>query len=219
MVADNLISNEIVPLRTSDSGAEALGMMSDFYVNHLPIVNNLQLLGVISEDDILNYDVEEPIGSYSLSMSRPYVNSYDHIYEVMRLMAEYDLTVIPVVDEHKNYIGLITLKDLLLYFARSTTFEEPGSILVLEMSKLNYSLSEISRIVESENANILSSFLTSYVDSSRIDVTLKINRQNIQTIIATFQRYDYVVKASFQEGDYMDTLKDRYDSLIAYLNV
>lgn len=219
MIAETLLSNTIIPLRTSDTGEEALGMMNDFYVRHLPVVNNEQLLGLMSEDDILNYDVEEPIGSYGLSAPTPCVRLDDHIYEVMRMLAEYQLTVIPVVDENANYSGLITLEDLMRFFAETASFKEPGSILILEMTRMDYSLSEIARIVESESAVILNTFVHSYADSSAIDVTLKINRQDILSIISTFERYDYTIKASFNESEYLDSLQDRYDGLISYLNV
>ena len=219
MIAETLISDIILPLRTSDTGEEALGMMNDFYVRHLPIVNNEQLLGLISEDDILNHDVEEAVGSYSLSMNRPYVNIHDHLYEVMRMLADYQLTVIPVTNDQNDYVGLITLEDLLHHFAKTGSFAEPGCILILEIGKRDYSLSEIARIVESENATILSSFITTSLDSAIFDVTIKINRQSVQSILATFERYDYSVKASFNEAEYIDSLKERYDGLMAYLNV
>lgn len=219
MTAETLISNSIIPLRTSDTGQEALEMMNDFFIRHLPIVNNKQLLGLISEDDILNCDINEPVGSYRLSLLRPYVSGTDHIYEVMRLMAESQLTVIPVVNEEGDYTGLITQEDLLNYFAKTGTFTEPGSILVLEMSRRDYSLAEIARIVESESALILSSFISSQGDSARIDVTLKVNRQNVQPIIATFERFDYHVKATFNESEYVDSLKERFDALMSYLKV
>ena len=219
MIAKVLTSTSLIPLRTSDTGEEALGMMNDFYVRHLPIVNNEQLLGVLSEDDILNYDVEEPVGSYSLSLTKPYVRDTDHLYEVLRLLAEYKLTIIPVVDHEDNYVGLVTLEDLLRYFSNTGAFAEPGSIIVLEISKRDYALSEISRIVESENAAILSTLITSDPNSLKLEVTLKINRQNTQSIIATFERFKYQVKATFNEADYEDSLRERYDALMAYLNV
>jgi acetoin utilization protein AcuB len=219
MVAESLISNVILPLRTSDTGDEALSMMDDFYVRHLPIVNNEQLLGLISENDIFNFDAHEAVGSYSLSLRRPYVNAGDHIYEVMRQLAQGDLSVIPVVDDENNYLGVVTQEDLLNYFATTFSFTEPGSILVLEINKRDYSLAEVARIVESENAVILSTFITSRPESLKMEVTIKINLQNIQPIIATFQRFDYLIKASFNEAEYMDSLKDRYDSLMTYLNI
>lgn len=219
MIAENIVSDSIVPLRTSDTGEEALSVMTDFYVRHLPIVNNEQLLGVISEDDILEFDVKEAVGSYSLSLYRPFVRNNDHIYEVMRVMAQNELTLVPVVDYDDTYVGLVTQEDLLQYFARMDSFVSQGTILVLEMTKNDYSLSEIARIVESEGSSILSSFITTDAYSTRIEVTLKINAQFIQNIIATFDRFNYTIKASYNESDYLETLQERYDSLMNYLNV
>lgn len=219
MIAEELVSDEIIPLRTSDTGEEGLGMMNEFYVRHLPIVNNQQLLGLISEDDILNFDATEPVGSYSLSLSHPYVHSRDHIYEVMRVLAEYQLTLVAVVDEEGNYAGVVTQEDLLRYFASMAAFSDPGSIIVLETHRHDYSLAEIARIVESENAVILSSFVSSALDDTEITVTIKVNTQNINAISATFTRFNYIIKASFNEAEYLDTLKERFDSLMSYLNV
>ena len=221
MIAENLLSHTIIPLRTSDSGEEALGIMNDFYVRHLPIVNDKQLLGMIAEDEILEYDIEEPIGSYSLSMTKPYVKEKDHLYDVLKILSEYQLTVVPVVDAEGNNKGLISQDDLVRYFANTGSFTEPGSIIVLEMNKRDYSLAEISRIVESEGAAILSTFITSNLETERIDVTVKINRQDLQLqrIISSFTRFEYTIKASFQEADYFDGLQERYDSLMSYLNV
>lgn len=219
MIAGNILSHDVVPLKTSDSGKEALAIMGDYYIQHLPIVNNEQLLGLISETDILDHDVEEAVGSYQLSLRRPYVKDSDHLYEVLRIFHEFKLTIVPVIDAEDNYRGLITQHDMLQFFAQTGSFTEPGAIIVLEMGKRDYTLAEISRIVESEQANILSSFITSTSGTERIDVTIKINRQDISTLLAAFERYEYQIKASFQEGDYFDSLRDRYDSLINYLNV
>jgi signal-transduction protein with cAMP-binding, CBS, and nucleotidyltransferase domain len=219
MIAESLISTDIIPLQTSDRGETALEMMSEFYIRHLPIVNNQQLLGLISEDDVLNYDVHEAIGSYSLSLIRPYAMISDHIYELMRLMAELRLTVIPVVDHDQNYQGVVSMEDLLQYFAQTASFTEPGSILILEVPRRDYSLAEIARLVESEQATILNVFITGHPESARITVTLKINLLEIGRIVATFERFEYVVNASFTESEYVDSLKERFDSLMSYLNV
>lgn len=219
MIASELISKTISPLRTSDIGEEALTMMNVYHVKHLPVVNNSEILGLVSEEDILSNDLDEAIGSYELSLLKPYSNEKDHLFEVMSLMAKHKLTVVPVVDREKNFLGLITQEDLMAYFSTRFSFEEPGSIVVLETTKSNYSLAEISRIVEEESAAILTSVISSQRDSELIDITLKINKVDILKIINSFQRYDYSIKASFSEAEFTDTLKDRYDSLMNYLNV
>lgn len=219
MVAENLISSAVLPLRTSDTGKIAISIMEDFNVRHLPIVNDKQLLGLISQEDILVHNINEPIGSYELSLSKAFVKTNDHLYEVMRLLAEHQLTVIPVVDEDGNYHGMISLEDVLNCFARMAAFSESGSIVVLEFQRRNYSLAEIARIVESENASILSTFVTSDPQSNVVEVTIKINRQDIHGILKAFERFGYEVKASFNEGEYLETLQDRYNALMNYLNV
>ena len=219
MIASQLISSLIMPLVTSDTGEEAITLMSINHVKHLPIVNDTQLLGLISEADILSHNMDESIGSYQLSLVRPYAYESDHLFEVMSKMASNHLTVIPVVDSEENYKGLITQEDLLQFYASSFSFTEPGSIIVLETNKREYSLAEISRIIEGEDAAILSSFLTSDDESTSVLVTIKINRQDNGRIIAALERFDYEVKGTFSEFEYIDELKERYDALMSYLNV
>lgn len=219
MIAKDLISEEIVPLRTSDTGDDALAIMSDFHVRHLPIVNGTQLLGLISENEILEFDTEESVGSYPLKMTHPFVYDRNHIYDIMRLLNEYHLTLIPVVDKAHNYLGVVTLEDVLKFFAESASFGEHGSVIVLTVNRFNYSLSQIARIVESENTIILNSFITSTPDSTELDITLKLNRADISKILASFRRYDYDIKASFSESEYIDSLQEHYESLMSYLSV
>ena len=219
MIARELISNNILPLRTSDTGAFATAIMIEFYVKHLPIVNNDQLLGLISEEDVLDHDPEAAVGTYNLSLNRPYVNSGDHLFDVMRVMSEFNLTVVPVIEDEDKYLGLVTQEDLIQYYASSFSFAERGSIVVLEMAKSEYSLSNLSQIVESENGVVLSTFITSDHDSPRVLVTLKINKQDISSILASFRRYEYQINATFTENDLYDTMKERYDMLMSYLNV
>ena len=175
MLAKTLISKSLVPLKTSDTGEYAIGVMSEYNVKHYPIVNNEQLLGLISEEDIMKSDISEAIGSYSLALSKAYVKDDEHLYEVMRLLGEHKLTIIPVVDEEDNFVGVITQSDLITFFAETGSFSESGSIIVLEIPKRDYSMAEISQIVESEGSVILSSFITTcllYTSPSPRDATL-----------------------------------------------
>jgi len=219
MIASELISQILSPLRTSDTGEQALAMMSIYHVKHLPIVNNEELLGTISEEDILSANMDEPIGSYGLSLSRAHVNQRDHLFEVMGKMADFDLTTIPVIDDKKTYLGVITQEELMQFYAKSFSFTEPGSILVLEMERHNYSLAEISRLIEAEGIRILSTFLTKSPDSETVYVTLKIGVGDAQRAKTTLERHDYFVKASFVEETFVEDLKEHYDSLMHYLNV
>lgn len=220
MIAAQLISNLIPPLKTSDTGEQAISWMQEFNVTHLPIVNNEQFLGLISEDDILDFsDLFAPIGSHPLSLFRPFVRENMHIYEVIKIACELQLTIIPVIDAQENYCGIITMQSIVQYFGTLSGVRENGGIVVLEMNKTDYSLAEIARIVESNDALILSNYLSSKSDSTLIEVTLKLNVSDLKHVIATFERFEYTVIASYQETEYTDQLKERFDSLMNYLNI
>ena len=219
MTAESLISDALVPLTPTDTGDEALGVMNDFYIRHLPVVENETLVAVVSEDDILNADAMEAVGAYPLHRQPPFVFSDDHVYDVMKILVEFNLSVVPVTDREGSYLGMITNEDLLRFFAESSTFNDPGSIVILEMGRHDYSLAEIARIVESEGTIILSSFVRTFPDSNRMEVTIKVNSRSIAATLATFERFNYNVKASFNEKQLQEGLRERYDSLMNYLNV
>lgn len=220
MIAKELISEVVPPIRTSDSGSQALQWMEIFRISHLPIVNEKELLGLISDSDIYNLNSpEEPIGNHSLSIPSPYVFEHQHIFEVALKVAEHKLTVIPVLNDRKEYIGLITLQELLQGLAKVTNIEKHGAIIVLEMNIRDYSLVEISQIVESEDAKILSLYISTTNDSTKIDVTLKINQDDISRIIASFNRYNYIIKNTFMNTSDLDEFyQDRLDSFFRFLN-
>ncbi len=220
MIAKNLITDGIMPLKTSDTGKTALSWMEEYKVSHLPIVNNQEFLGLISELDI--YDLnnfDEPLGNHKLSLKNPYVFDSQHIYDVLKLVNEQNLSLVPVLNEKGNYQGCINLQNLVKFFARAMSVDNPGSIVVLEMTYNDYSLTDLARIVEENDAKILSTFLINHENSTRLDVFLKLNTVEISSILKTFERFDYFVKASFGEEANLDDLRERYNSLMNYLNV
>lgn len=221
MLAKDLISEVVPALKTSDTGLRALSWMEIFRISHLPIVNNKEFLGLISDTDIYDLNMaNEPIGNHHLSLFSPFVTSDQHIYEIIELVSRLKLTVVPVLNKKKDYLGLITLNDLVQYVADLFALKEPGGIIVLELHQNDYSLNQISQIVESNNAKILSMYLTSPSDSMKMELTLKINQNDLTSIIHTFERYDYTIKASYMEDDDMDSFySNRYESFMKYLNI
>jgi len=219
MVASQLISHIIAPLRTSDTGEEAITMMNVYHVRHLPIVNNESFLGMVSEDDILDHDMEEAVGSYKLAMLNPFVFEDDHFFDVMRKIAAFNLTVIPVVDDEDNFKGIITLEDLMKFYASSFSFSETGGIIVLRIQRNNYSLAEIARIVEENNSIIINSFISHDELSDNLLISLKLNTNQLFAIKSSFERFEYDIHASYTETEEFDMLKDRYDALMKYLSV
>ncbi|MEA3317667.1 MAG: CBS domain-containing protein [Bacteroidota bacterium] len=174
MLAKDLISTEIPALRTSDTGLDALNWMEVFRISHLPIVNNEEFLGLVSDSDIYDLNAPEyPLGNHNLSLSRPYVRNNQHIYEVIEVFSRLKLTVVPVLDYDNNYCGLIRVSELMQYFSKLTAVEKTGSIIILEINQSDYSLTEIAQIIESNDAKILSLYLKSQTDTLKINITIK----------------------------------------------
>jgi len=220
MTAKDLISDDVLPLKTSDTGLIAMHWFDEFKVSHLPVVGDSQLLGLISEDDIFSAgSFEEPIWNNQLQLQNISILQSRHIYEAMKLFADYKLTTLPVVDEKGAYLGLITLADMVEKMALTAAVSNPGGIVVLELNANDFSMVEIAKIIEDNDAKILSLYVSSPADSTRLELTLKLNRIDIQPIIQSFLRYDYTIKASFFESDYFENLRERYDLLMTYLNV
>lgn len=220
MLARELISEEIPPLKISDTGLKALQWMEEFKVTHLPIVKGREFLGLVSDDDILDLNTpEEPLSSHRLSLIRPYVYDLSHIYEVIKLVNNLNLTLVPVLDEQNNYEGVIPMAKLVQSFAGMASLQDPGGVIILMLNVNDYSLTEIANIVEGNDARILSMYITSHSDSTQMEVTLKINRTDLTGILQTFYRYQYNVKASFHQSEFSDDFRQRYDSFMNYLNM
>ena len=219
MLAIDLITDTIPPLKISDSGSKALVWMDEFKVRQLPIVRNQEYLGLISEADILDLNQpDEPLENHKLTLSKPFVTKHQHIFDVIKEVSSLDLSLLPVLDEDR-YLGIIPLHHLFRCFSQMSSIEDSGSLIVLELNVNDYSLSQIGQIVESNDAKVLSSYITSHADSTKLELTIKISKSNIADIIQTFNRYDYVVKASYNDSDYTDDLRDRLDYLKNYLNI
>lgn len=220
MLALDLITDEIPPLKTTDTGLMAINWMDEFKVSHLPIVNKHEYLGLISDTDILDLNItDDELGKCKLSLLRPFVNENQHVYEVIKMISSLKLTVLPVLNDHQQYLGLIPVTALLQQFSTLAATREPGGILVLEMNIHDYSLTQIAQIVEGNDGKILSCYLNPLPDSTRIEVTLKINKEDLSGILQTFYRYNYTVKASFHQSEFSDDMKNRFDSFMNYINI
>jgi len=212
MIAVELITDEIPPLKHTDSGEKALQWMDEFKVNHLSVLKNESFVGLVSEDDLLDKsDLSQTLTELFDHLPRPYVKGTSHVYEVLNIASIDNLSVLPVLDEEENYLGNISIAKLMQNIASTGSIKEAGGIIVLEMSDTDYSLAQISQIVESENAKVLSSFITSNAMSKNLELTLKINQLELGRVIKALERYDYHVKASFQRNSY-------HDELMNYLN-
>jgi signal-transduction protein with cAMP-binding, CBS, and nucleotidyltransferase domain len=220
MTAKTLIEHDIPALSLQQTGRDAFHLLGEYHVKHLPVVQEGKLVGILSEEDVFNHKLYDPISEYDFSlMRRAAILEDEHIFEVMRMMGELRLTVLPVIDTEGNYRGLISQNDLLRYFAQTASFTEQGAVLVLQMPRRDYSLSNISHLVEDENVKILSAFVTSAPNPEYIELTLKLDRTDLSRVISSLERHDYDVKETFGELERSDFLRERYDALMHYLNL
>lgn len=220
MIALDLITYDIPPLVHTDTGEKALIWMDEFKVSHLPVLKNGNFVGLVSETHILDkMNVSENLDVLFQHLPRPFVFSNAHLFELLSKISEFKISVIPILDEHEQYLGCTSIFELMTSIANTSSMKEKGGILVVEVNEFDYSMAQIGQIVESNDAKILSSTILSDASSTKLDITLKINQEDLTSIIRTFERYDYVVKASFQNGAGTEDLQWRYDVLMNYLNL
>lgn len=220
MLAKDLISEYIIPLKLSDTDLHALHLMDIFRLGHLPVVNEKELIGLISENDIIDFnDPDEEIEKHKERLVNISINNNQHLYEVIDLVSQHKISVIPVLDENKHYLGVITITDLMQHLANLFSLKQPGSIISLSMQVKDYTLSEIANIVEGNDAKILSLYITSQANG-KIEITLRINKEDISSVVKTFERYNYSINTYFTANtEVEDFYKERYDAFIRYMNI
>lgn len=219
MLNKELISATIPTLNPSDSVYQALELMSEFHVMQLAVVADNKYLGLVTEDDLMNVDENLTLQTIENHFSKAAVRANTHFLEAIQVINDHNLSIVPVVEPENVFAGVITATDLLKQLGKATGASEPGGIMVLEMEQRNFSFSEISKLVETNDAQITQ--LNTYWDNTTGSflVTLKINKFEISDIIATFQRYEYQVKYYFGEEQYENELRSNYDHLMNYLSI
>jgi len=220
MLNKEIISAAIPSLHLNDPVSQALDLMADFHVTHLPVVVEDKLAGLVSEDDLLNVENDEMLlEQLQPGFSKIAAHADAFFFEAVQLVNENGLTLIPVISGESEYTGAISATDLLKQLGRTTGVSDLGGIIVLEMDKVSFSFTEISKLVETNDAQIIQ--LNTYADSSsgNFYITLRINKAEISDIVATFQRYEYQIKYYFGEELYENELRNNYDHLMNYLNI
>lgn len=221
MFAKDLICDNVMPLKATDNGITALNWMDEYRVSHLPVVENAEFIGLITDIDIYNFsNPQESLGKQQITFKKTYAPENMHIFDVIKTFSIQNLSLLPILDKKEYYLGSITLPYLVKNFAEISAIKNPGGIIILELNTNDYSLSEISQIIESNDTKVLGLYIRSHSNSTKLDVSIKVNKIDIKPILQTFNRYDYVIKASFSEDEkYYDDLQKRFDSLMNYLNI
>ena len=220
MTASQLIVESLPPIKLNEKCSKAVSWMSEFKISHLPVVNDNTFEGIISEESLLDFNYKnETIAESNIQLMHVFTYEYQHIFEAMKQMSDNHLTILPILDRNDNYIGSTTLSHLMTLTTNTTSVKEPGGVIVLSVNSKDYSLAQIAQIVESNNARILSSFITSSPETTEMEVTIKINKKDLGLILQTFNRYDYTVIESYQKEQNHDEMKDRFDYLMKRLDL
>ena len=221
MIVQELITDSLPPVKSSDSASMALSWMNEFKLGQLPIVDGGGFQGIVTENDIL--DAAEPdalVGDIKYpGLDSAYIYQGQHIYDAIDVMSNLKLELLPVLDEENVYLGVITMRDLIRFLDRLFAIRELGSILVLEIPERGYVLSEIARIAEEHDAKILSLYLTQHPSGQGILLTLKLNLEDLSRVIATFERYQYRVAHTYNRVDTSEDFRTNLDALIKYLDM
>jgi CBS domain-containing protein len=220
MHASEIISDAIQPLKPRDTVARALDLLDEFKLTQLPVVQGDRLVGIVKDPALMdNSDPEATVGKLMDAVEIPYVRDRQHIYDVLKLMVQRGLSVVPVLDMGGRYLGAISEHDALRRLAELMNVAQAGSVVELEMNRNDYSLQQIARIVEDEGARLISVYCSDLPDTSRMEVTLKINREDISAVLRAFERFEYAVHTTYQGSRAEDDLRDRYEDVMRIIKM
>jgi len=215
------LSNNIVPrLTLNDSVSKALQLTADFKATHLPVVADEKFLGLLSEDDLLDAATKRMrIESFQNNFIQAFVLENEHFLKAVTICNQYQTNIVAVINSEKELVGTISAQDLLKMLGAFAGANEIGGIIVLQMERNQFAISEISRIVESNEATILHLNMTIQPETGLLTVTIHINRKEVATVVAAFERYEYDVVYYFGEEKFENEIHSNYKHLMNYLDI
>jgi acetoin utilization protein AcuB len=220
MLTGELISQTLPYLHLQDKVYQALQLMNDNHVTHLPIVEGEKFIGIISEEDLLQAENDNAeLETLQQSFGNAAVKTNEHFLKAIQIAVENGLSVVPIINGENEIMGAIAYNDLLKNASEFMSLNEPGGLIVLEIESNQYSFNEISKLIETNDAQITQLNTSNDAETGIMEVTIRINKPEISDIVATFQRYDYNVKYFFGDELYVNELRNNYDNLMNYLKI
>ena len=219
MLAAQLIQNTYPILHLYDKVSFALQLMDDYDVQHLPVISEQKFAGIVTKEDLIDTDERAAIAALQDLFIIKCAKTTEHFLAILNLATEHQLSLITIVNDEMEISGSVAAKEILNTINNFMGNNEPGGTIVLEIDKRNFSFGEISRLVETNDAYITQLNTSVEPATGLVLVTLKINKVEVSDIVATFQRYDYIIRYYFGEEQYANELKDNYNHLMAYLNI
>ncbi|MAX69554.1 MAG: acetoin utilization protein acuB [Flavobacteriaceae bacterium] len=218
MQLQDFVINDVKPLSITDKISDVQLLFNQLTYSHIPVQNNGIYLGCISEADAYCFEKAKSISDCNYAIEGFYVRPTTNWLDVLEAFAQNDTNIMPVLDEKNKYLGYYELNDIIHLFNETPFFSEPGGILIVEKGIHDYSFSEVSQIVESNDAKLLGAFI-SKMDGDLAQITLKIGNASLNEVIQTFRRYSYNIISGHEEDSYIESLKERSQYLDKYLNM
>ncbi|WP_299012613.1 CBS domain-containing protein [uncultured Polaribacter sp.] len=213
------ILNEIKPLSLKIKVNEAKELFHNFPITHFPVIENSKLLGSFAEGDIHTIENKlEELVAHAHLLNSFFADEKATILELLKIFADNDTNIIPVLNEEKEYVGYYDLCDVLDVFSTSPFMIENSETLIIENNEKDYSISQIAQIIESNDAKVLGLYISERKNEI-VQITTKIVTADINEIMHTFRRYDYKIISTHENDIYLEDLKNRSDYLQKYLEM
>jgi len=212
------ITNDYKAIDSQETIAEVQDFFIDVPFSHFSVLNEGTYIGCIASDDVETFDTDKKVSDYKYTLEGFFARKNMIWLDVLEVFAKNHSNVVPVLDEDNSYLGYYELEDIVKFFHETPFLKEQGGIIVVKKSVLDYSMSQITQIVESNNGKLLGLFV-SEADVDSVQVTIKIALGSMNDIIQTFRRYNYEIISEHQEDNYLNNLKERSEYLDKYLNM
>lgn len=220
MLLTELLSPQIPVVAPGDTFDAARVLIKKNHVEHLPLVENGQYLGLVPLEDLKHdHHIHPLLSSGNFEQFKPAISTHAHPLEALKIIYLHDLSLLPVVHQAYDYAGVVTKDDLMQYLVDNMSIEISGGIIVLEVAPHSYSLSEIARICENEQVVIINAMVKTNVETAKLEVTIKTNRSDISAVIQSFERHNYTVLNFYGDKQMENDIVDRYKLLMNYINM
>lgn len=201
---------------------ETILAAQDFFMDvsfsHFPVLEDGIYIGSIVAEDLETFDTDKKISNYKYTLEPFFVRSNMNWLDVLEVFGKNHTDIVPVLDENNLYLGYYELTDSMRFFNETPFIKESGGIIIVKKALVDYSMSQVSQIVESNNGKLLGLFVSNS-DNNTIEITIKVTLGVMNDIIQTFRRYNYEIISEHNDDNYINTLKERSDYLDKYLNI
>jgi Mg/Co/Ni transporter MgtE len=212
------ITNDYKAIDSQQTIADVQDFFLDVPYSHFSVLNEGIYIGSIAADDAETFDIDKKVADYKYTLEGFFARKNMIWLDVLEVFAKNHTNIVPVLDEENSYLGYYELEDIVKFFHETPFLKEQGGIIVVKKSLIDYSMSQIAQIVESNNGKLLGLFV-SEADVESVQITIKIALGSMNDIIQTFRRYNYEIVSEHHEDNYLNNLRERSDYLDKYLNI